>query len=91
MFEMVLKWYEMSISDVRFGYFVLLLLGFERFTQAKVVWKVYFILKGLSRVWKSSKSFQNHQIRSGPHFWMVYFEKELILSDFSQTRGLYLG
>ena len=25
------------------------------------------------------------------HFWMIYFEKSLILSDFSRTRGLYLG
>ena len=45
LFEMVLKWYEMSISDVRFGYFVLLLLGFERFTQAKVVFKSVFHFK----------------------------------------------
>ena len=42
---MVLKWYEVSISDVRFGYFVLLLLGFERFTQAKVVFKSVFHFK----------------------------------------------
>ena len=73
---MVLKWYEMSISDVRFGYFVLLLLGFERFTQAKVVFKSVFHFK---RFIKSVKIISKSQIRSLVRFkfysWIFQFRR----------------
>ena len=59
-FEMVSKWYEMSMADVRFGYFVLVLLGFERFTQAKVVFKSVFHFKRFIKSVKIIQIISNH-------------------------------
>ena len=60
-----MKWVFLTSDLGISSYFYLVLSGLRK---QKWFSKVYFILKGLSRVWKSSKSFQNHQTRCAPSF-----------------------